>query len=90
MGFTTWPIKSCSKLRLGIVFSISKFIIEINHELNSPTYGVKSKFMLIDRGKPLQVGEAVAASLLSLVLCTSFVPSASDLNWGGGKVGFRK
>lgn len=83
MGFTTWPINSCSKLRLGIVFSISKFIIEISHELNFQTYGVKSKFMLIDREKSLQVCKTEAASLLLLVLCTSFVPSASDLNRGG-------
>lgn len=83
MGFTTWPIKSCSKLRLGIVFSISKFIIEINHELNPQTYGMKNKVMLIDREQTLQVCETVAASLLLLVLCTSFVPSASDLNRGG-------
>lgn len=83
MEFTTWPINSCSKLRLGIVFSISKFIIEISHELNFQTYGVKSKFMLIDREKSLQVCETEAASLLLLVLCTSFVPSASDLNRGG-------
>lgn len=90
MGFTTWPIKSCSKLRFGIGFSIGKFTIAINHDLNSRIYGIKSKLMLTDREKPLQVCERVAASLLLLVLCTDCATSMTGLGWRGPKVGFRK
>lgn len=42
---------------------------------------MKSKLMLTDREKPLQVCERVAASLLLLLLCTSCASSAMDLDW---------
>lgn len=51
MGFIIWFIKFCFKFRFGIGFSIGKFIIVINYDFNFRVYGIKSKFMLIDREK---------------------------------------
>ena len=88
MGFTTWPIKSYSKLRLGINFSIRKSTIAINHELSSWTYGMKSKLMLSDREKCPQVWKGWQNPC-----CLSFMHKLCNISSspdGRSKVGFRK
>lgn len=52
--------------------------------------GSRANSTCSDREKSLQVCERVAASSLFLVLCTSCATLATDLDWGGPKLGFRK